>query len=32
MRVWGREFVHACFGLLGRLVQVGANLEGFGAL
>ena len=26
-RAWGREFVHVCFGLLGRLVQVGANLE-----
>ena len=27
----GREFVHVCFGLLGRLVQVGANSDGFGA-
>ena len=27
----GREFVHVCFGLLARLVQVGANLDGFGA-
>ena len=31
-RAWAREFVHVCFGLLGRLVQVGANLDGFGAL
>ena len=31
-RAWGREFVHVCFGLLGRVVQVGANLDGFGAL
>ena len=31
-RAWGREFVHACFGLLGHLVQVGANLDWFGAL
>ena len=32
MRSWGREFVHVCSGLLGRLAQVGANLDGFGAL
>ena len=31
-RAWGREFVHVCFGLLGPLVQVGANSDGFGAL
>ena len=31
-RAWGREFVHVCCGLLGPLVQVGANLDGFGAL
>ena len=32
MRAWGRESVHVYFGLSGRLVQVGANLDGFGAL
>ena len=31
-RASGRQFVHVRFGLLGRLVQVGANLGGFGAL
>ena len=31
-RASGREFVHVCFGLLGPLVQVGANSDGFGAL
>ena len=31
-RAWGCKFVHVCFGVLGRLVQVGANLDGFGAL
>ena len=30
-RASGREFVHVCFGLLGPLVQVGANSDGFGA-
>ena len=28
-RASGREFVHVCFGLLGPLVQVGANSDGF---
>ena len=32
MRASGREFVHVCFGLLGPLVRVGANSDGFGAL
>ena len=31
-RASGREFVHGCFGLLGPLVQAGANSDGFGAL
>ena len=31
-RAWGREFVHVCFCLLGFLVQVGANLDGLGAV
>ena len=31
-RASGREFVHVCFGLLGPLMQVGANSDGFGAL
>ena len=26
-RAWGREFVHVCFGLLRRLMQVGANMD-----
>ena len=30
-RASGREFVHICFGLLGPLMQVGANSDGFGA-
>ena len=30
-RASGREFAHVCFGLLGPLVQVGANSDGFGA-
>ena len=28
----GARIMHVCFGLLGRLMQVGAHVDGFGDL